>query len=189
MESRANEGTGAGNSVSETEAWRQRYRFFHPSRSARRNHRVDQLLRKPQQRSDYVCSIIFVHGLQGHPRKTWTCENVPRLGSQGSRETTEGSHRGIRKIFSRKRKEGLGKGHKLEASEVFWPFDLLPADCGNARILTWGYDSKVSHFFNGTANQSNITAHARNLLHALKVRRLNCVSLSRHRCGMVLSYL
>lgn len=68
------------------------------------------------------------------------------------------------------------EGHNIEANEVFWPLDLLPDDCGNARILTWGYDSKVSHFFGGATNQSNITAHARNLLHALKIRRLKCVS-------------
>lgn len=120
---------------------------------------------------DAIVDIIFVHGLQGHPRKTWTCENV---GPQGSVETLEGSHRGIKKLFLRNRRARIKDAHKFEASEVFWPFDLLPDDCGNARILTWGYDSKVSHFFGGATNQSNITAHARNLLHALKIRRLNC---------------
>ncbi|KAF8850232.1 hypothetical protein BDZ45DRAFT_603143, partial [Acephala macrosclerotiorum] len=58
--------------------------------------------------------------------------------------------------------------------EVFWPLDLLPADCTNARILTWGYDSKVSHFLGGPTNQSNIIDHAKNLLRALRIRRLNC---------------
>ncbi|KAF4630621.1 hypothetical protein G7Y89_g7518 [Cudoniella acicularis] len=123
---------------------------------------------------DAITDIVFVHGLQGHPRKTWTCENVSELGQQGSVEIIEGSHRRIKSLFSRKRRAEPKEAHKLEATEVFWPFDLLPDDCGNARILTWGYDSKVSHFFGGTANKSNITAYARNLLHALKIKRIKC---------------
>jgi len=117
---------------------------------------------------DAITDIVFVHGLQGHPRKTWACERVPGLGSQGS---GEGPHRGIRSIFSRKRREGP---KEAESSEVFWPSDLLPDDCRNARILTWGYDSKVTNFFAGAANQSNITAYARNLLQALKICRRDC---------------
>ncbi len=126
-------------------------------------------------------SIVFVHGLQGHPRKTWACERVPGLGSQGS---GEGSHRGIRNIFSRRRREGA---KEAEASEVFWPSDLLPDDCKNARILTWGYDSKITNFFAGAANQSNITAYARNLLQALKMCRRDCVSLSSYSGSMALN--
>lgn len=34
----------------------------------------------------------------------------------------------------------------------------------------------VTQFFRGATNQSNVTAHVRNLLHALKVERLDCVS-------------
>jgi len=86
----------------------------------------------------------------------------------------------MRNLFSRtsRHKHGAKGSHKLGADEVFWPLDLLPEDCKNSRILTWGYDSMVSHFFSGPANQSNISAHAKNLLQALKIRRLNCVSFS-----------
>jgi len=55
--------------------------------------------------------------------------------------------------------------------KVFWPHDLLPTDCMNARILTYGYDSHVSHFFKGPANQNNINAHGRSLLNALELHR------------------
>ena len=58
--------------------------------------------------------------------------------------------------------------------EIFWPLDLLAEDCVNSRILTWGYDSKVSHFFGGATNQSSIAEHAQNLLSA--IRRLDPVS-------------
>ncbi|KAJ4863623.1 NACHT domain-containing protein [Trichoderma breve] len=56
-----------------------------------------------------VVDIVFVHGLQGHPSKTWTYQND--------------SH------------------HK----PVFWPADLLPNECPSSRILTFGYDSKVTN--------------------------------------------
>ncbi|KAF5001057.1 hypothetical protein FDECE_11072 [Fusarium decemcellulare] len=31
---------------------------------------------------------------------------------------------------------------------VFWPRDLLPSKCENARILSFGYNAAVAHFFN-----------------------------------------
>jgi hypothetical protein len=132
----------------------------------------------PQQSSDYVCSIVFVHGLQGHPRTTWTCERSSTIRPQGSKQSTGNTHNGIKKLFSRTWRAESKDAQRPAADEVFWPLDLLPEDCTTSRILTWGYDSKVSHFFGGAVNQSNITAHARNLLHALKIRRLDCVSSS-----------
>jgi ankyrin repeat domain-containing protein 50 len=129
-----------------------------------------------------------VHGLQGHPRNTWTCDKVSELGSQDLTQTIGGSRRGIKNLFSRKGRLQLKHPHQLESDEIFWPLDLLPDDCGNLRILTWGYDSKVSHFFNGAVNQSSITAHARNLLQALKVCRLSCVSRLNVIYSLVLMY-
>jgi len=49
--------------------------------------------------------------------------------------------------------------------------DLLSTDCQSARILTFGYDSRVSHFFSGPTNQNNISAHGRSLLNALELYR------------------
>jgi hypothetical protein len=49
--------------------------------------------------------------------------------------------------------------------------DLLSTDFQNARILTYGYDSRVSHFFSGPTNQNNISAHGRSLLNALELYR------------------
>ncbi|CZR56660.1 uncharacterized protein PAC_06549 [Phialocephala subalpina] len=128
----------------------------------------------PESHADLACSIVFVHGLQGHPQKTWSCDSLRVPLSQSSRQANRSPSRGIRKIFSRKYKEELESAQNSEANEVFWPLDLLPTDCTNARILTWGYDSQVSHFFGGPANQSNIIDHAKNLLRALRIQRLNC---------------
>jgi hypothetical protein len=60
------------------------------------------------------------------------------------------------------------------ADTVFWPEDLLAEDFKDARILTYGYDSRVSQFFKGSANQNNVSAHGRSLLNALELHRRQC---------------
>ncbi|KAL5321552.1 hypothetical protein ACEPPN_009511 [Leptodophora sp. 'Broadleaf-Isolate-01'] len=126
--------------------------------------------------SPATADIVFVHGLQGHPRKTWSCEtNNPTRVPKGPKEPSGGSHHlKIRKLFSRKHSGSSQENRESQLGEVFWPLDLLPDDCPNARILTFGYDSKVTNFFAGPASQSNIIAHARDLLHQLKRVRLQC---------------
>ena len=54
-----------------------------------------------------LCSIVALHGLNGHREKTWTFE---------------------------------GKG---KSKDVLWLRDLLPPIIPNARIWTWGYDSRT----------------------------------------------
>ena len=53
------------------------------------------------------CSIVAIHGLNGHREKTWTFE---------------------------------GKG---KTGDVLWLRDLLPSIVLNARIWSWGYDSRT----------------------------------------------
>jgi protein SERAC1 len=50
---------------------------------------------------------------------------------------------------------------------VFWPGDLLPKECPDARILTWGYDTIVTKHLTGAVNKSNVFAQGKNLLYAL----------------------
>ncbi|MCJ1431234.1 hypothetical protein MMC27_000585 [Xylographa pallens] len=121
------------------------------------------ILYEPADR-DASVDIIFVHGLQGHPQRTWSyTEQKDRGGSfrpysllpsflQGSVSETRDSDREDNK-------------------DVFWPIDLLSTECPNARIMTWGYDSHVSHFFGGPANQTNLSGHAKDLLYGLDRKR------------------
>jgi len=106
-------------------------------------------------------SIVFIHGIQGHPRKTWTYGEVP--------EKKNKSHQ----IFSFKKepKPTSGEASSTQTEFLFWPGDLLSKDFTNVRILTYGYDSHVSHFFAGAASQNNINAHGRSLLNALELNR------------------
>jgi hypothetical protein len=57
------------------------------------------------------------------------------------------------------------------ALEVFWPLDLLPHCLPNARIATFGYDSKVTNWFKGPAMQLDVFSYGESLLGALEARR------------------
>jgi hypothetical protein len=87
-----------------------------------------------------AADIIFVHGLQGHPQETWQAHTESPAGK--------------RSFF------GLGKRKRGECGKssdtVFWPTDILPDNYANVRILTYGYDSHVSHYFKGPANKLNL---------------------------------
>jgi hypothetical protein len=62
---------------------------------------------------------------------------------------------------------------------IFWPQDLLPEDCAAARIMTFGYDSDASKFFDGAVNKNNFYDHANDLLRALLRERLGIAKVSR----------
>ena len=62
----------------------------------------------------------------------------------------------------------------VDNETVFWPADILPHDCKSARVLTFGYDSKVSKYFKGAVNQNNLFSHAKDLLFALIRERARC---------------
>jgi hypothetical protein len=107
---------------------------------------------------------VFVHGLQGHPKKTWAY-------SEDGKETKK-PRRGLAKLFSKtKPSDEVGSSEVLA---TFWPEDPLAKDFPNARVLTYGYDSHVTRFFKGPANQSNILAHGESLMRALEVQRRGC---------------
>lgn len=105
-------------------------------------------------------SIVFIHGIQGHPRKTW------EYGRDHGKSKSK-----ISNIFHSKKKSLDVSGSDGHQGSLYWPEDLLPKDFEDVRILTYGYDSHVSHFFKGPANQNNISAHGRSLLNALELYR------------------
>ncbi|KAH8759106.1 hypothetical protein F5882DRAFT_444194 [Hyaloscypha sp. PMI_1271] len=121
-------------------------------------------------------NILFVHGLQGHPRNTWTwTASSKKALNSTALESKPGK---LKRTFWRKTKtedesSNTLDGDTFEQCDVYWPYHLLPADCPNARILTWGYDSDISKFFSGSANKNNIFAHSRDLLEDLIWERRN----------------
>lgn len=151
--------------------------------------------------SNQILSIVFIHGLQGDPLRTWLWKGQPRIGAEiqkrpstlqarvGEKAGFESSDMSKKRLFSRDCKtKRCVNALKAEAEEsgsssrnpracttsdtqTYWPQDLLPLDCPNARIITWGYDSKVTKWIAGPANQNNILTHARDFLCAYSVQR------------------
>jgi hypothetical protein len=119
-----------------------------------------------------IADLVFVHGLQGHPERTWTygkMEKESKLAKPKNR---------LSRLFARK---SHAEDHSDEPAcsatgtpPLFWPHELLSKDCPNARVLTYGYDSQISNFFKGPANQSGILAHGVSLMRALEVERRKC---------------
>ncbi|KAM3078519.1 hypothetical protein ACMFMG_006391 [Clarireedia jacksonii] len=124
---------------------------------------------------DPLADIVFVHGLQGHLRKTWTA----RKGIDGP-ATSKVQKPRFWQVSARKkslaRPTATSDQSTNNTGDVYWPQDLLPQDCPRCQISTFGYDSHVTKFFSGAANQSSIFGHSRNLLYALARSRTDCVS-------------
>ncbi|KAH8653107.1 WD40-repeat-containing domain protein [Tricladium varicosporioides] len=64
-------------------------------------------------------------------------------------------------------KEGEAQG-----KVIFWPKDLLKEDVPEARIMTFGYNTKITQGYSA-ANQGNIFSHAKDLLYRLEAKRRN----------------
>jgi hypothetical protein len=119
-----------------------------------------------------VCSLVFVHGLQGHPEKTWSYKDEES-------DAKPAKHRNlVSRLLSRKKPapdvEQASNSSAVTSSTRFWPTDPLAKDCPDARIMTYGYDSHVARFFKGPANQNGIVAHGIALMRALEVERRGC---------------
>ena len=112
----------------------------------------------------FVADVIFVHGLQGHPQKTWQ-SRVPSK-----------THKSIRERL----KKSSFSGHNSQTREahgngtMFWPAQLLPRDFDDLRIMTYGYDSKVTRAFKGPTSKNGIFEHGKSFLGALGRVRVDC---------------
>jgi hypothetical protein len=125
-------------------------------------------------------SVVFVHGLQGHPRQTWTAKAFPKSGPTPlADERKTKMPRGLSRVFKSKKATTLAslptEMRETQPEEVFWPETLLAEDCDTARIMTFGYDSEVTRFFGGPVNQNTFYDHAKDLLAALSRHRRDAV--------------
>jgi hypothetical protein len=105
-------------------------------------------------------SIVFVHGIQGHPEKTWLHDGRPKQPT-----TSSTSWRTLLR-FRRHRSQSRSSVGESTQQAVYWPRDLLPRDCPNARIIAFGYDSWVTRGY-VAADKGSIFSHAKDLLYAL----------------------
>lgn len=62
--------------------------------------------------------------------------------------------------------------HKsAQTADVYWPKDLVPVTLPSARVMTFGYDSKIRHFSQGQISKNTVQDHARELLEQLRDKR------------------
>jgi hypothetical protein len=125
-----------------------------------------------------IHSIFFIHGLQGHPRATWTYpaelskSNLSSLNGGSSRWRSSLKRR--LGVAFRNQDQGLNaesNSNTVSSQQVFWPQDLLPESFPNLRVFTYGYDSHVTHWFKGPAMQLDILDYGESLLTGLVARR------------------
>jgi hypothetical protein len=111
---------------------------------------------------DLTRSLVFVHGLRGHPQRTWTTESSP-----ARRSVRKGPSRNpLNRLFSR----SSGSPQYSPRREIFWPKHLLAQDIQNIRVMTFGYDAEISTALSRTANSSIFTV-ARDLVVRLQMKR------------------
>ena len=142
----------------------------------------------PADSSGIVADLCFVHGLGGHPQNTWkygktrtahepdgaTSENKAKEPSSLS-TLLEGLRLKKRQpVQNEAAKDQVSAGAGENDKSCFWPFDLVPDDFDNVRILTYGYDSHPSRFYKGSTNQMTITQHAQQLLQRTTNVRTEC---------------
>lgn len=121
-------------------------------------------------------SVVFVHGLFGHPFTTWSAhKRSPKLPQPSIQTESVLSLPVFRQSDLSKRKEdSLSQQPEISEEDSDkdqistaeynpWPEKLLPDVIPSTRILTWGYDADVNGFFS-SASQNHIYQHANNLL-------------------------
>lgn len=126
---------------------------------------------QPSDGKDHELDIVFVHGLFGHPRNSFTAY-VSRDGDQLTEYESTGDE--YHHQQERHRQEGARKRQRKTRREllhgVFWPRDLLPKIFPQARITTWGYDVQLGTMISSKCN-ATIFHHAQTLLSDLAMLR------------------
>ncbi|KAK1763849.1 hypothetical protein QBC33DRAFT_596574 [Phialemonium atrogriseum] len=100
--------------------------------------------------------IVFVHGFNGHPERTWTHKSGADDGE--SEPPTNAQGRGLRPRSTSRR-------------AIYWPRDLLRTSIPEARVLTYGYDANIRHIAGKRLNQNSVYDIASNFLVELEAQR------------------
>lgn len=117
--------------------------------------------------------IVFVHGLQGHPKTTWTHKEVVREDVQNAAPESSTQQSILGKTLSVFRPKAPTQ---VKTIETYWPRDLLPQDFPDARIFTYGYASKISYFFGSDRpSRENLTENGRTFMQGLAAHRSHAI--------------
>lgn len=112
-------------------------------------------------------SVIFIHGLRGHPRHTWE-ESRSVAGSSEEAATPRRRTNPLKSFFGPKPRP-VPSDQPEQPSKVFWPEDYLIDDIPEVRVWTYGYDADAIGGVFQANNKNSVSQHGRDL--AVKIER------------------
>lgn len=126
--------------------------------------KYDSKPRVPQSLTLY--SIVFIHGLLGHPRKTWEAAATPsKRGNDATKSRSSQKSSIFQRQSDKSPKSGTGSS---SSSTVFWPEEYLVPDIPQACVWTYGYDADVVGGLFQAKNKNSVSQHGRDLAAGLE---------------------
>ncbi|KAI0471403.1 hypothetical protein F4859DRAFT_515619 [Xylaria cf. heliscus] len=135
------------------------------------------IIYEPEKSDSTLVDVVFVHGLGGHPIRSW--QHDDSIVSIARTKTEPLSRDGSLKLQPKRTRSSDKKYRSTtfprdntrqpesNASPLlFWPQDLLPVACPEARVITWGYHTLRSGDVPVIA-QPDLFSHAKDLLREL----------------------
>ena len=108
----------------------------------------------------FADSIIFVHGLRGHPRRTWVAASPSPEASLEETPKSK-SHGKLASLIRHERASGASKAtNNNPVKGVFWPEELLAHDLPQARVWSYGYNADLINGMFGANNKNKVTQHS-----------------------------
>lgn len=138
---------------------------------------------------------MFVHGLRGHPRRTWEYTDLTGQSKNGASPNDEPSvpekrswlHRLKHSSRSKHSTDASNSHHSTAVSAVnvgsgtsFWPADELPKIVPQANIYTYGYNADVIEGIFQENNKNSILQHGNDMMVRLERSIENDVSLGQY---------
>ncbi|KAF4461891.1 kinesin light chain [Fusarium albosuccineum] len=125
----------------------------------------------PAEKPSYRFNVIFVHGLLGHPKRTWGrgSDDVAQ-----DEDITSSNHRSFRSFFRWSQQTSGSKSPQdaegLSLTKPFWPAEFLLEDIPEARVWTYGYNANVVEGVFQASSQNSVSQHGGDL--AVKFERV-----------------
>ncbi|KIW63271.1 hypothetical protein PV04_10132 [Phialophora macrospora] len=109
--------------------------------------------------------VVFVHGFNGNPERTWLHKGDANSQSEASSgDYSDERPRKIQKVVDSFKASSDRKA-------VYWPRDLLPQTLPYARVLTYGYDTHLGHRLGPPKSQNTVYDFAKDFLMELEAVR------------------
>ncbi|KAK4160531.1 hypothetical protein QBC43DRAFT_113210 [Cladorrhinum sp. PSN259] len=130
----------------------------------------------------YRVNIIFVHGLRGHPQRTWEDSRGRGSVNRGNKDVgpaKSGKRDIIKSLFKSKTSSSASTSattstsdngtNEESLSKLFWPDEYLTQDIPEARVWTYGYNADAIGGLFEANNKNSVSQHGRDF--AVRIER------------------